>query len=34
MLLSKNQKDIFLNELIDFLKIPSISADSNIQKEI
>ena len=34
MLLSKKQKDIFLNELIDFLKIPSISADSNFQKEI
>lgn len=34
MLLSKKQKDIFLNELIDFLKIPSVSADSNFQKEI
>ena len=30
----QTHKDRFLNELIDFLKIPSISADSNYKKEV
>ncbi len=34
MLLSNKQKDDILNELMDFLKIPSISADSNYKNEI
>ena len=32
--LSQNKKDQYLNELIDFLKIPSISADPKYKKSV
>ena len=33
-LLSNSKKEKYLNELIDFLKIPSISADTNYKNSV